>query len=82
MKTLTKTFRINRVTRLNNSYYGNPRYELSLEDENDAYVAKTCTDGAVGYTISYTWEGREATLKYHYTRTGNIIVTGAELIKE
>lgn len=82
MKTLTKKFKITRITRLNNSYYGNPRYELRLEDENDSYIAKTGSDYQVGYTIYWTWEGRTAMIEYHFTKNGNMIVNDAKLIDE
>lgn len=82
MKTFTKQFKITRITRLYNSCSGGPRYEVKLENGSESYVAKTGSDYAVGYFISYSWEGRMAMIKYHFTKKGNMIIDDAKLIEE
>lgn len=66
------TFKVLELTRLNNSYYGNPRYAAVIESSTGYESnAKTKTDAALGYMIQ---EGRTYVFSYHVTRTGNIIL--------
>lgn len=71
-KKMNETFKVLELTRLNNSYYGNPRYAAVIESSTGQESnAKTKTDAALGYMIQ---EGRTYIFDYHVTRTGNIIL--------
>ena len=59
---------------LNNSYYGNPRYEVIIESEADIIRGKTQAKNSVGYSILNNLQGVNE-FTYHYTRTSNIIIT-------
>lgn len=75
MKKQTKLFEILSVKRGNNSYYGNPSYYLGLADENNnIYYAKTASNAAISYEIGTHWIGSQKTLRYHFTRTGSMII--------
>lgn len=76
MKQQKTVFAIEQVETLFNSYVGNPRYKLYLRNVLDGSirVAKTKTNGAVGYRLGTWSEGKTLTLTYHYTKNGNMIV--------
>ena len=63
------------VRRGNNSYYGNPSYYLVLRDRNgNLYTAKTVSNGAISYSISYLWERTYKMLRFHFTSSGNMMI--------
>lgn len=37
------------------------------------FIGKTATNAALGYEVSYTWEGDWKVLAYHFTKNGNCI---------
>lgn len=75
-KELKTIVRLNKIVRLNNSSYGNPRYAVYFEDRgNEEFYGKTESNGSIGYKISTRYEGMIAMIKYHRTKTGNIIIT-------
>lgn len=58
---------------LNCSFYGNPRYSLTIEtSDGDLLRGKTKTDGGIGYCCLNNTE-QQHKWEYHITRTGNII---------
>ena len=60
--------------RLRNSYNGNPKYRLCFDNENDVIIGMTKNDSTCGYSC-LNQPDKEKTVTYHYTRTGNIIIT-------
>lgn len=74
-----KTFKVLGVEALKNSYYGNPRYKLLVEDLNGlTRYATTKTNGAIGYEVSYQMEGKEKTFSTHTTKNGSLILDRVE----
>lgn len=62
------------IKRLNNSYYGNPRYEIIAKDYKGNIISgKTMTNGAIGYSVDSSMVGKNVKFDYHQTRSGNII---------
>ena len=62
---------LNKVERMNSSINGNPRYMVSIQDEdsefNKIYVARTRPDASLGYSIDNYWNKRVAvTLDTYY----------------
>lgn len=51
------------IKRLNSSYFGNPRYLLSI----DGFTCRTAVDSMFGYSVT-NWDGKEviATIGTHY----------------
>lgn len=67
-------FKILNIERGNNSYYGNPSYYLTVENENGEILrGKTASNASVAYAICYSMEGKVRTFTYHYTKNGNMI---------
>lgn len=80
---MEKTFKILTIERLNNSIYGNPRYRLTVEDENgEILTGKTATNAALGYYVDYNWKGGKKVISYHYTKGGNLIFNRLTMSKE
>lgn len=77
MKKEIKTIvRLKKIVRLNNSSYGNPRYEVYFENKsNEEFYGKTELNGSIGYKISKRYERMIALIEYHRTKKGNIIIT-------
>lgn len=74
--TYQTTFEILGIERLRNSYYGNPRYLLILKDSTGrTRTAKTTPNGSIGYEICDSWINTSKTLKYHYTKNLNMVIT-------
>ncbi len=74
MKKQNGIFTINRLTRGNNSIYGNPSYWIDCTDEHGNFlIGKTASNAAIGYALSYSHEGRTVSMQYHYTASGNLI---------
>lgn len=66
------------LERLNNRYYRNPRYLVTLaDDKGDTLKAKTATNAAIVYII----EKGKWTLKIHSTKKGNLIIDDGKKIK-
>ena len=79
MKNYIKIMTIGNIEYLHNSYYGNPKIELLMQDENGEYLqGKTATDAACAYMFGYSSIGRKYKIEYHYTRNNNIITTRAK----
>lgn len=75
MKKLEQQFKICNIERGNCSYYGNPSYWLWIEDEQgNLHRAKTASNASVAYSIGSHWCDTFKTLKYHYTKNGNMII--------
>lgn len=76
------TFYVVRIERKNNSYYGNPKYQLTLRDVDTMheFVATTASNAMCAYKIGYSTEHTYITATYHYTQTGNAIITSIDLL--
>lgn len=75
-KELKTIVRLNKIVRLNDSKYGNPRYAIYFKDKStEEFYGKTELDGSIGYKMSTRYEGMIAIIKYHRTKTGNIVIT-------
>lgn len=74
MKTKKTVAKVAYVNRLNNSYYGNPRYALTLITPNGFMYAKTASNAACGYQVSYSMVNSEIECTYHFTNSGNCII--------
>lgn len=62
------------LERLNNSVYGNPRYQVTIKDESGFYFyAKTASNASCGYSID-NYYGKKMLFHYHITKTGNNII--------
>lgn len=74
MKEFKANLKILKVEKLNNSIYGNPCRRLTTETEDGkVLIGKTATNSALGWEVSYTWEGDWKVLAYHFTKCGNCI---------
>lgn len=74
MKEFKANLKILKVEKRNNSYYGNPSYQLTVQTEDgEVLVGKTATNAVLGYEVSWTWEGEWKVLAYHFTKSGNCI---------
>ena len=80
---MESTFKILKIERLNNSFYGNPRYRLTVEDENgEILTGKTETNASLGYAVDYNWKGEKKVIEYHYTKGGNLIFDRLTMSRE
>ena len=62
-----------RYERLNNSYYGNPRYMGVYENENGNYlIGTTASNASCAYSFLNNQDGMK-NIEYHETKTGNIV---------
>ena len=74
MKEFKTNLKILKVEKRNNSYYGNPSYQLTAQTEDgEILIGKTATNAVLGYEVSWTWEGDWKALAYHFTKSGNCI---------
>ena len=74
MKEFKANLKILKIERRNNSYYGNPSYQLIAQTEDgEILVGKTATNAILGYEVSWTWEDEGKILAYHFTKNGNCI---------
>ena len=69
--------KLSKVERINNNFYGNPRYEAVYETACKTAFGyylkgKTSSNSDIGYTILNNQFDTKI-LTYHVTRTGNII---------
>lgn len=72
--TKTKTLKIMDLKRRNNSIYGNPSWTICARDEEGkCYYGKTASNALIGYELSWTDEGKNMQLAYHFTKSGNLI---------
>lgn len=63
-----------RLERLNNSVWGNPRYNVTIKDECGFYFyAKTASDASCAYSIDNN-RGKKKLFYYHVTKAGNNII--------
>lgn len=57
------------------SYYGNPKYYVSFEDENGEYYrGETANNAACAYGIGNNDLKESCIITFHYTRMGNLII--------
>ena len=57
------------------SYYGNPKYYVSFEDENGEYYrGETANNAACAYGINNSCYKTSCYITYHVTRNGNLIL--------
>ena len=74
MKEFKSKLKILKVEKLNNSICGNPSYRPVVANEyDDVFVGKTATNAALGYEVSWTWEGDWKVLAYHFTKNENCV---------
>ena len=59
---------------LKNSFNGGPRYQVVITGETGTLSGKTQTDNSIGYKLM-NFRGIVATFQYHYTATGNVVIT-------
>lgn len=79
MKTLTHDFTVLKTEYMNCSVYGNPKKRLVVMNDNgNVEIATTGTDCLCGYMTYY--HNKKYRLRYHYTKTGKMIITYAEEI--
>ena len=57
------------------SYYGNPKYYVTFEDENgNVYRGETANNAACAYSINNYDLWDSCIIYFHYTRTGNLLI--------
>lgn len=80
----TSIFYVEKIDRKINSYYGNPKYQLTLRhvDTQSIIVATTATNANCAYKIGYSTENTYIMATYHYTQKGNAIITGIDLLSK
>lgn len=68
------------MERLNNSVSGNPRYKVTVKDEDGCYFyAKTASGASCGYALD-CYYGEKSIFLYHITKAANIIIDDIDLI--
>lgn len=74
-KTITILAEIIRIERLNNSVNGNPRYRVTIEqqDNKNSIMGKTSTDSMFAYNMPEV--GDIVPVSYRVTRQNNIVFT-------
>lgn len=74
-KAITILAEIIRIERLNNSVNGNPRYRVTIEqqDNKNSIMGKTSTDSMFAYNMPEV--GDIVPVSYRVTRLGSIIFT-------
>lgn len=74
-KAITILAEIIRIERLNNSVNGNPRYRVTIEqqDNKNSIMGKTSTDSMFAYNMPKV--GDIVPVSYRVTRQGNIVFT-------
>ena len=81
MKKYQKILEIIGIERLNNSYLGNPKYYLFLQDEQGEYYrGKTATNASIGYFLGWESQGKKYLFDFHETSKGNLIFDNARKI--
>lgn len=81
MKKINANLMVKEIKRGNNSYYGNPSYFVTVENENgETVTGRTASNAAIGYFLSYSHEGKKLNFDYHYTANGNLIFDYAKAI--
>lgn len=75
------TFYVVKIECKNNTYYGNPKYQLTLRDVDtlQEFTATTASNAKCAYKIGYFTENTYITATYHYTQKGNAIITSIDL---
>lgn len=74
MKSLNDNFKVISISRLNNSYYGNPRYLLTLSNAaGETLTGTTALNALIGYRICNSYIGKIFNFDYHITKSNNII---------
>ena len=74
MKEFKANLKILKVEKLKNSIYGNPcRRLITGTEDGRILVGKTATNSALGWEVSWTWEGEWKVLACHFTKNGNCI---------
>jgi len=82
MKTYEKIITIEKLTRLNNSYCGNPAWRVGFTTDNGDYLSgRTATNSMAGYCLSWYDNGKKFKCTYHYTKADNLIINRLEEIK-
>ena len=75
----TKQLTLKNIIRLNNSYYGNPRYLIeAVDDKNNTIYGKTASNAQIGYIISNQLIEKTFKISLHETATGSIIFDNIE----
>jgi len=75
MKSFKVNGRIIGASYKSSSYYGNPKYRVSFEDnEGNYYRGETANNAACAYGINDSKYTRNATITFHYTRNNNLII--------
>ena len=74
-----KQLTIKNIVRLNNSYYGNPRYLIeAVDDKNNIVYGKTASNAKIGYIINNQLIEKTCKISLHETVTGSIIFDNIE----
>lgn len=75
MKTERNAFIIKELQRKNNTVYGCPMWELTIEDmDGNTYTAKTAYNASFNFFLGYGAKGKTFLLEYHYTKNGSMII--------
>lgn len=67
------------MERLNDSVCGDPRYKVTVKDEDGCYFyAKTARSASCAYALG-CYYGEKSIFHYHITKAANIIIDDIEL---
>lgn len=73
-KSINQNLKLIEYKRLKPSYFGNPKYFCTFENEKGEIItAKTATNAGVGYCIT-NFFNKYQTFATHYTNAGNLII--------
>ena len=63
------------ITALKNGYQGQPRYEVTLHDDNhlQVYITRNKSGASVGYRIAARWLFMYVDANIHYTKRGWVL---------
>ena len=77
-KSINQNLKLIEHKRLNNSYYGNPKYLCYFENENGEIITgKTATNASVAYCIT-NYLNTFNVFVTHFTTNGNLIIDYAK----
>lgn len=77
-KSINQNLKLIEYKRLNNSYFGNPKYFCTFENENGEIIkGKTATNASVAYCIT-NFLNEFKSFVTHFTNNGNLIIDYAK----
>lgn len=86
MEEFKRVVKVLAVRRLRNSYYGNPKWDETIQYVNGVFdddiynveIATTQENASCGYLFSSYSVGKRYEITFHFTRTGKQIITFAK----